>query len=200
MHADVLVDQHGWRQVAPCDAGALLRVADDLREAVAPRLFPLARRAVEAAVVRREAAPAWDNPNLDEAQRVGLQIVLRVHDAGARSHELDRSAAKRLTRAHRVLVCQRAVDDVCDDLHVAVWVSTKATLALHEVVVHHAEHAVHRVLGIVILSEGEMKAAAHITGKGTVIAEKLARVSLPGHSAMQHAALTTCGEVRAKLL
>jgi hypothetical protein len=61
--------------------------------------------------------------------------------AGARGHVLDSASAQALGRAHRVLVGQRALDDVRDDLHIGVAMRTETALRLYAVVVQNAKHA-----------------------------------------------------------
>ena len=99
------------------------------------------RRAVKASVGWLEPIRRRGDPYLDETQRAVLQIVLRVPDAGTRSHVLHRTAAKRLARPRGVGVRELTLDDVRDDLHIAMWMRAKAAVALDEVVVHDAQHA-----------------------------------------------------------
>ena len=105
------------------------------------------RRAVKASVGWLEPVRSRGDPYLDETQRAVLQIVLRVPDAGTRSHVLHRTAAKRLARPRGVGVRELTLDDVRDDLHIAMWMRAKAAVALDEVVVHDAQHTWVRVEG-----------------------------------------------------
>jgi hypothetical protein len=50
---------------------------------------------------------------------------------------------------------QRALQDVADDLHVAVAVGAEARAGLHPVLVDHAQRAETHVLRVVIIGEGE---------------------------------------------
>mmetsp|Transcript_15187 Transcript_15187/g.38014 ORF Transcript_15187/g.38014 Transcript_15187/m.38014 type:complete len:253 (-) Transcript_15187:9-767(-) len=156
---------------------SLLRVADQLEQPVLPRRLGVLRRAIIAPVVGREAVRARLDPNLNEAQRLGLFVVLLVLHASTRGHELHRAAAEGLVRSHRVGVREDAVDDVRDDLHVAVRVAAEAAAGLHQVVVQHTQAAELCVLRVAVLGEREVEAGFEPVGVGPAGAGLVLRVA-----------------------
>src|SRR5262249_10481559 len=90
---------------------------------------------------------------------LGLRgIELAVHDAGARGHALDVAGADGGTVAHAVLVGDGAVEDVGDDLHVAVGMRAEALAGGDAVVVDDAQGAKTHVRGVVVVGEREREA------------------------------------------
>mmetsp|Transcript_40349 Transcript_40349/g.78530 ORF Transcript_40349/g.78530 Transcript_40349/m.78530 type:complete len:238 (+) Transcript_40349:234-947(+) len=110
-------------------------------------------RPTHAAVVRLQPPGLRCEPHLDEAQGLFVQVVLRVANTRACSHELDGALAQGLLRAHRILVCQLAMHDVRAYFGVAVGVLSESALGLDEVVVHDAEDTEVGVRIVVVLNE-----------------------------------------------
>ena len=79
-------------------------------------------------------------------------LYFAVLDARAGPHELDLPG--RITpRRPAVLVLERALENVGQDLHVAVSVRAEALAGLDPVVVQHAQGAEAHVVGIVVVAE-----------------------------------------------
>ena len=98
-------------------------------------------------VARREALALGLDPDLQEVHGLrAVGIELAVLDAGARRHALHVARADHGARAQAVLVLERAVEHVGDDLHVAVAVRAEAGARLHAVFVDHAQRAEAHVL------------------------------------------------------
>mmetsp|Transcript_9374 Transcript_9374/g.28263 ORF Transcript_9374/g.28263 Transcript_9374/m.28263 type:complete len:202 (+) Transcript_9374:492-1097(+) len=94
------------------------------------------------AVVWLQASLARYNPHLDEAQGICRTVVeLRVHHSCSSTHVLNRTSSEAFDRAHRVPVAQLPLDDISDNLHVAVRVGAKTSRRLHQVIVHDPEAA-----------------------------------------------------------
>ena len=103
----------------------------------------LARRLGEGlrAPVRLRAAAVGHDPDLEERRRLGLQVVLGVHHAGAGAHDLHVAGLGAALVAHVVAVGDRALADIGDDLHVAVRVRVEAGAGGDLVVVPDAQPA-----------------------------------------------------------
>src|SRR5262249_26215418 len=100
--------------------------------------------------------PLRQDPDLHEVDRVGRgRVVLAVQDAGAGGHALHLAGADDGAGAQAVAVLQRALDDVGDDLHVAVRVGAEAGARPNPVLVHDAEAAEAHVGGVVVVAERE---------------------------------------------
>src|SRR5688572_16615036 len=66
------------------------------------------------------------DPDLEEVHELRLRrIEFAVRDAGAGGHALDVTGANDRSRAHRVLVLEAALEDVGDDLHVAMRMASE---------------------------------------------------------------------------
>jgi hypothetical protein len=119
-------------------------------KAVVARSKSALAAAFVAAVLGRQTLRTRRDPYLAEAQRLLVQVVLRMLDASPSGHELNRAAAECLTRAHGVLMRQLALHDVRDDLDVSVGVPPKATLSLDEIVIQHPQRTKVGVLWVVV--------------------------------------------------
>src|SRR5262249_38404792 len=115
------------------------------------------------ALGKGSGAPRWLaavaarlDPNLEDAGRFGLAIVLGVPDAAARAHHLHVAGLRASLVAEAVLMGDGAVGHIGDDLHVGVGMRGKAGLRRDLVVVPHPQRAPAHALGIVVPSEGEM--------------------------------------------
>jgi len=103
-----------------------------------------------------DAALLGQDPDLQEVGGPVLGMVeLAVHDAPARAHALHVAGRDGLHVAQRVAVRELTVEDVADDLHVAVAVRAEALPGGHAVFVDHAQVAEAHVLGIVVVGERE---------------------------------------------
>ena len=107
-----------------------------------------------------EPARVGHHPDLQEVHGLGLRgVVLAVGDAGAGPHELDLAGPDDAAAARRVLVLEPALEDVGEDLHVAVAVRPEAGSGRDAVVVDHAQAAEAHVPRVVVLAERERVAA-----------------------------------------
>src|SRR5690348_11946927 len=93
-------------------------------------------------VRRRDARRTGLDPDLQEVRdTLRLVVVLAVQHATARRHPLHVARPDRRAVAHRVLVSERALEHVADDLHVAVAVRAEAAPGLHAILVDDAQRA-----------------------------------------------------------
>jgi len=91
--------------------------------------MPLLARWIEVLffVAGRYALDIGRYPDLQEMHGFGIGMIeLAVPHAAARAHALDTAVPDDGTRAHAVLVFQRAVEHIGNDLHVAVAVHAEA--------------------------------------------------------------------------
>ena len=106
-------------------------------------------------------------PDLQEMNRRGLRVIeLAVVNAGARRHALHIARADDRARADAVFVLQRAVEDIRDNLHVAMAMSVEAAARAHPVFVDHAQRTETHVLRVVIMAERKAVAAVQPTEIG----------------------------------
>src|SRR5437588_6340128 len=77
-------------------------------------------------------------------------VVFTMRYASAGAHALHLTRTDNRTCAHAVLVLQRALQHVGDDLHVVVRVSPKAAPALYPVFVDNTQAAEAHIRGIVV--------------------------------------------------
>ena len=75
--------------------------------------------------------------------------------AGTGGHVLKFARADDAAVAHRILVLDRAAQDVADDFHVAMRMRAEAHAGHHEVVVDDAQAAVTHPLRVIIIREAE---------------------------------------------
>src|SRR6185312_2540660 len=80
-------------------------------------------------------------------------------DAGAGGHALHLARTDRGAVAETVFVFERAVEDVADDLHVAVTVGAEALPRRHAVLVDHAQAAEAHMPAVPVAAEREGVAA-----------------------------------------
>jgi hypothetical protein len=121
------------------------------------------RRHVHLLVAGRQAEALGQQPDLQEVGGLGLRVVeLAVADPRARGHALHvarddhpRVGAARLAVSHAVRMRQGAVEDVADDLHVAVAVRAEAGARRDGVVVEDAQVAEAHVRRVVVVGERE---------------------------------------------
>src|SRR5438128_11544722 len=72
-------------------------------------------------VVGRNALTLRKNPDLKEVHRCLIRrIRLTVHYAGAGTHALHLAGPDHRPRSHVVAMCELTVEDIRDDLHVAM--------------------------------------------------------------------------------
>ena len=96
------------------------------------------------------------DPDLQQVGRlVRRGIELAVQDALAGAHALHLAAPDDAAVAEAVLVLEGAVENVRDDLHVAVAVHAEAAARRDAILVDHAQHAPAHVVRILIFGEGE---------------------------------------------
>lgn len=107
-------------------------------------------------VLRRDAYLVGHEPDLEQVESlVAGGVHLAVADAGAGGHVLEFAGDEGLAGAHGVLVFDGTLEDVGEDLHVAMGVLAEAHGRGDEVLVDDAEGAETHVRGIVVLGEGE---------------------------------------------
>jgi len=102
------------------------------------------------------AAFIGQNPDLEQAGFLVLQIVFRVLDAGPGAHNLDVASPGAAHVAQAVLVRDRPGADIGDDFHVLVRVRRKAGLGRNRIVVPHLQRAPLGPLRLVIAGEGKV--------------------------------------------
>ena len=98
------------------------------------------------------------DPDLEQAALLVFQVVFGMADAGARAHHLDIARLGPALVAQAVLVGNRALADIGDDLHILVRVRRKAALRRDPVIVPHSQRAPVDPRGIVIVREGKVVA------------------------------------------
>ena len=90
-------------------------------------------------VGRLQTLSFWKNPDLKEVDDVLLRVVvLAVGDAGPGRHPLNLARPDQRAVSHAVLVLQHSIENVGDDLHVAVRMRVEALPRLDEILVDHA--------------------------------------------------------------
>ena len=132
--------------------------ADHLEQpvrAIGPREDPLLD-------LRRQARGVRQDPDLDEAHRLGLgRVQLRMERTRAEGHALDRPCRQRPERATDVvLVPERSLDHVGEALDVPMWVEGPDRAGDQAVVVEDAHGAEGVVLRIAVAVEAEMPPSA----------------------------------------
>src|SRR6516165_3720928 len=96
------------------------------------------------------------DPNLEDPGGARLQIVLRVTDSGPRTHHLHVAGFGASLVAEAVLMGDRTLADIGDDLHVGVRVRRKPGIRSDRVVIPYPERAPAHALGVVVVGEREM--------------------------------------------
>ena len=74
-------------------------------------------------------------------------------DTGARRHQLDVARADDRPVAHAVPVLQRAVENIRNDLHVAMTVGVKTFVRLNPVFVYDSQRAETHLLWVVVVAK-----------------------------------------------
>src|ERR1700690_1267299 len=98
-------------------------------------------------VARRDSLRPRLDPDLQEVhQFTARRIELAVPYPGAGAHALHVPGPDRRTVAERILVRQRALEHVADDLHGTMALRAEALAGLHAVLVDHAQRAEAHVL------------------------------------------------------
>ena len=119
-------------------------------------------------IARRDARGAGQQPDLQKVGVAALGMVeLAVPDPRARAHALNLAGQDRGDLAHAVLVRQRAVEHIADDLHVAVAVRAETGARCNPVLVDHPQVAVAHVGRVVVI--GKRKAVKAL--EPTVVGE-----------------------------
>jgi hypothetical protein len=90
---------------------------------------------------RFAAARFRDDPDLEDARGLVLDVVLGVADAAARAHHLHVARFRAALVAETVLVRDRAIAHIGDDFHVRVRMRRKTAVRGDFVVVPHAQRA-----------------------------------------------------------
>src|SRR5258705_4847908 len=111
-------------------------------------------------VARPDPLPVGQHPDLQEMHRLLFRVIeLAVPNAGARRHHLHVARADHRPGADAVLMLQRALQHIGDDLHVAMPMGVESAAGLDPVLVDDPQGTEAHVLGIVILAEREGVAA-----------------------------------------
>ena len=107
-------------------------------------------------VTRLHALRVRLDPDLQQMHRLVLRgVEFTMLHAGASGHVLHVTRLDDAAIAHRILVLQRAAQDVGDDLHVAVRMLAETHARHHKIVVDDAQAAEAHPLRIVIIREAE---------------------------------------------
>src|SRR6185436_10515028 len=86
---------------------------------------------------------------------VPRRIGFAMGHARPRAHALRISASNNRSGAHAVAVFQGSLQNVGDNLHVAMSVRGKAVARLNKVFVYYAKRTKARVFWVVVIAEGE---------------------------------------------
>ena len=78
-----------------------------------------------------------------------------MRNTGTGAHQLNLTGKQPASISHAILVFERAIEDVTENLHVAVRVGGKTTAGRHTVFIDHAQAAKAHVFVIVIIRETE---------------------------------------------
>ena len=104
------------------------------------------------AVVWRKPVLFRRDPDLQKVNGFGAGwIELRMGHTRAGAHQLDLARHESATIAHAVLVFERAIDDIAEDLHVPMRMIWKTTAWRDTVFIDHAQAAKAHVLRIVVV-------------------------------------------------
>src|SRR5262249_31838879 len=96
------------------------------------------------------------DPDLQEMDRaLARGIELAVHHAAARAHTLHVAGTHHRAAADRVLVLQFAIENVTDDLHIAMAVRAEAGAGRDPVLVDDAQWPELDVLRVEVIGEGK---------------------------------------------
>src|SRR5262249_12420707 len=96
------------------------------------------------------------DPDLQKVRHARLLVVeLAVPHAATRAHPLHVPRDDGRAVAHGILVAKRALQDVAQDLHIAVAMGAEARAGLYAVLVDDAQGAVAHVTRVVVVGEGK---------------------------------------------
>ena len=107
---------------------------------------------------RLVAAPGRHDPDLEDRRRLGFEIVFRMADAAAGAHHLHVTRLGAALVAEAVLMGDRALPHIGDDLHIFMRVRRKPGLRRDLVVVPDAQRAPPHALGVAVIGKREMMA------------------------------------------
>ncbi len=113
------------------------------------------------------------DPDLEEVDQLVLRrVVFAMPHARAGAHALHVPGADHRAVAHRVLVREPALEDITDDLHVAVTVRAETLARLDAVLVDDAKGAEPHVLRVLVVREGKGVEGAKpaVLGKASFLA------------------------------
>ncbi len=107
-------------------------------------------------VARLEAVALGQDPDLQQVRLLVLGVIeLAVQHARAGRHALHFAGPDDRAVAHAVLVLERTVDHVGDDLHVTMRMGSETLARLDPVLVDDAQFRKTHHLGVVVVSERE---------------------------------------------
>src|SRR5262249_37106443 len=118
------------------------------------RAFALGKRL--GAPARGLAAARRQDPKLENPSGARLHIVLRVTDPGSRTHHLYVAGLGAAFVAEVVLMGDRTLADIGDDLHIGVRVRRKPGVWRDRVVIPHPERTPTHALGILVVGKRKM--------------------------------------------
>src|SRR6516162_1065183 len=102
------------------------------------------------------AAARRQDPDLEDPGGTRLQIVFRMTDAGSGAHHLHVTGFGAAFVAEAVLMGDRTLADIGNDLHVGMGVRRKPGIRRDRVVIPYPERAPTHALGVVVLGKREM--------------------------------------------
>ena len=99
------------------------------------------------------AGPIWYDPDLEQGGGFILQIIFCMADTVACAHDLDIASRRASFITQAVLVRDGASADICDDLHVGMWMWRKAGLRRNHVVIPDTYCTLIHPCSVVIIAE-----------------------------------------------
>src|SRR5208282_926132 len=107
-------------------------------------------------VARRDAVRGRRDPDLQKMDRVGLRMIeFAVRDSRPSTHTLRFAGTNDRAGADAVLVFERTLENVGDNLHVAMPVGGKTRARADAVLVDYAQRAKSHLPGVVVVAERE---------------------------------------------
>src|SRR5690348_798539 len=129
-------------------------VAAVLRRNLAPPSAPVGSRKCTLLIAGREALTPWQDPNLQEMHRLGFRgVVFAMAHAGAGGHALHLAGSDHRAGAGRILVFERAVQHIGNDLHVAMAMRRKSGARNDAILVDDAQRTKSHMRRIEIVAE-----------------------------------------------
>src|SRR2546428_1489095 len=155
----------------PVDASVLVdgdrSLAGIARREQAQLAAALLRREALLLVSRFHPAALGNDPDLQEVHGLGFGgVELAVHHPATRAHALDVSGLDHASPSGGIAMRETAVEDVGDDLHVAVQMGTEALSGLDRVVVDHAQGPEAGTVWVVVVRERERMPGIEPIGPG----------------------------------